>query len=136
MKYDLGKLTKEEIETIIKNLPPKFAGVYCYAPSSENKIIKPVGSSKNGVTDLYDNNNKIRDKWGEYDINKNLLYIMAWDQECFWNVGVYLFEDHFEIPKYKNSFIKHETEKNFAEYRKLLSDIFSKKVEDNTDLTM
>ena len=125
MKYDLSKLSKNDINTIIKSLPPKFAGIYCYAPSHENKVVEVVTQKQDGIIELYDNENKLHDKWGEYDIAKNSLFVMVWDQECYWKVGVYLYEDHFEIPKYKDAFIKYETTKNFINYRKVLNRIFS-----------
>ena len=133
MKYDLSKLSKADICALIKSLPPKFDGIYCYAPSHENKLVNMPKNEKENIIELYDDEKKLHDKWGEYDVVKNSLFIMAWDHLCFWKVGVYLYEDHFEIPKYRQSVNEYENERSFVEYRKTLAEILNKK--DNTKLT-
>ena len=60
---------------------------------------------------------------------------MAWDQICFWKVGVRLFEDHYEIPKYKKSINKYETKKNFKKYRTILANIFNSKEKTHDEKT-
>lgn len=135
MKYDLSKLSKDEITILVKNISPAFAGVYCFAPSQKNKIVKPVPIAKKGVIELYDNERKIHDKWGEYNVANNSLYVQAWDHPCYWSVGVYLYEDHFNIPKYKNAVFPYETEENFIEYRKIVKQIFDKKRQNQIDMS-
>ena len=135
MKYDLSKLSKDEICILLKSISPAFAGLYSYAPSQKNKIVKPVPTDKKNIIQLYDDERKIHDLWGEYNIANNSLYVQAWDHPCYWPVGVYLYEDHFNIPKYKNSFFKYETEENFIEYRKILKHIFDKKRQNQIDMT-
>jgi len=56
---------------------------------------------------------------------------------CGWAGGVYLYEAHCEIPKYKDSINNYESKKNFTNYRKILNEIFiNKKENDNNDLTI
>lgn len=131
MKYNLSNLTKYEINEIIKSLSPSFDGIYCYGISGNNKVVKENMSTKEDVVELYDDNKKLHDIWGEYHPKNNSLFVMAWDGACFWQVGVYLYEDHFEIPKYRNAvFYKYETEENFEKYRNTLAEIFKNKIVD------
>ncbi|MBE7074626.1 MAG: hypothetical protein E7376_01425 [Clostridiales bacterium] len=127
MKYDLSKLSKEEICTLLTSISPSFTGVYCYAPSQRNKIVKVATTDKKGIIELYDDERKIHDLWGEYNKQNNSLCVMAWDHVCFWPVTVYLYENCFKIPKYKHSIIQYETKSNFDKYTKILEKIFSKK---------
>ena len=134
MKYDLSKLSKDKIETIIKSLPPHFEGLYCYAPSHTNKMLKVITPKKDGFVELFDEEKKLYDQWGEYNTENNSLYVQACHTPCGWAVGVYLYEDHFEIPKYKDSINNYESKKNFANYRKVLNEIFAAIEENNLSI--
>ena len=100
-------------------------------------MLKVVTPKKDGFIELFDKGKKLYDQWGEYNTENNSLYVQAWHTPCGWAVGVYLYEDHFEIPKYKDSINNYESKKNFANYRKILNEIFiNEKENTNNDLTI
>lgn len=100
-----------------------------------DELIKTEPTNEKGYVELYNDEIKVYDLWGKYNIKNNSLFVMAWDHECFWPVGVKLYQDHFEIPKYKNSFIKYETKNNFDRYTKILKHIFSQKTEKQDNIS-
>lgn len=118
MRLDLSRLTKSQINEIVKSLPPKFSGIVPYGISHFNSKVQNKEEIKGAVFELYNRGTEeIFDKWGEYNLAKNSIFVMAWDNRCKWQVGVLLFEDHFEIPEYKNGMYAKEFEKSFPEYK-------------------
>ena len=135
MLYNLKKLTKEEIETIIRSLPPKFVGLYCYATSHYNNNFKNFTKRDRNKIELYDADceNKF-DLWGEYDKALNYVMVVAQDSDPYCRpVEVYLFDNCFEIPAYRNGVGQFEKECNQKLYRKQLEDIFALKAQSDID---
>lgn len=127
--YDLNLLTREDVDFIIKKMPVAgFTGVVNYGISQKNKQSTKNDELPENIVELCDNTkNPLYDLWGEYDKNNNSLSVFAWDAACFWRVNVILFEDHFEIPKYRAGLRNYETISNFLNYKNVLSFIFQEK---------
>lgn len=119
MRKDLLKLTKTQINEIIKSLPPRFSGIVPYGVSHQNKKVKSSLPLKEDVIELFDRNtDEIRDLWGEFDIMKGHIFVMAWDSVCNWSVGVYLYENRFEIPEYKHGVWRSALDAEIPNYQK------------------
>ena len=127
---NLKLLTKSQIIQLVKSLPPKFSGIVAFGVSEENKKASVDGVNPYIVELVNKNSDEVFDKWGEFDLLKSRIFVMAWDDKCKWQVGVYLYEDHFEIPEYKKGIYSEEIKK----YNETYKEAVSKMIKNNRSL--
>lgn len=119
---NLGRLTKSQVIQLVRDMPPKFSGIVAYDVSHYNKSVKNDKIESARIVELYNkNSDEVFDKWGEVDLVLNRITVMAWDGKCQWQVKVYLYEDHFEIPEYRRGVYEEEIKKHNIIYKENLA---------------
>lgn len=97
IKYDMKKLKDDpdKITKVIKNIWHFSDIVPFEEKDKENSEIVDLCNAKNKV-------------YAKYDKKDNSIHVLAWDNSCYWTVGVTLYEDHYAIPKYNKYNVKYE----------------------------
>ncbi len=79
--------------------------------------------------------NSSNDFIAKYDESTDCLTVEAWDFPCFWNIQVKLYNEHFEIPKYKNGKSDIQGENQQDRYRKSMYEIYGEEYSDLVDVS-
>ena len=126
-KYDLTKLTREQVEKIVTTIRN---GCFCRIENfmvSHKKHPRPLEDKEKDLIELIDPDVDINDKnandvFARYHPKEDYLSTSAFDPGCFWDKAVHLYQDHYVIPDY----IMYNDAEEMKRYREMLDDIFAK----------
>ena len=129
-KYDLKKLTKEQIAEIVKAIDVDFVGVENFMMETQN----PAEVDKD-IVEMIDKNAEQGDfnVYARYHKEKHYVSTSVWDEGCYWNTPVHLYEDHFEVVGY-DGLMASVTKEDIKNYVAMLDKFLGKKQEDEAEV--